>query len=269
MNDLEHEIRETLRRHENDAPAFDASDARRVAGRTRRRQIVNVAGAGIGALVVVIGLVAGISGLVRADRSPTVIDSPLPSLALEACDPPPIAVGSLPSSTPVATQDDGKHGWPSTSRNPAGIYWWDGGPGDGSHLEGFMHNGYSRSPGLVTVLMEGVPGRLVPHRGQCAATVAGLDGAYRRFIGRDKAVRDEAGGTLAWSAIGRDDAVEEWMVDIQGSTVTVILAADPRTRKAELDEAHGIIESMYVDPQDSVLGFRLVFTLATNTWDSG
>ena len=78
MNDLEHEIREALRRHEGDAPTFDATDARRAAGRTQRRQFVNVAGAGLGTLVIVIGLVAGLNTLERADRRPIVIDQPSP-----------------------------------------------------------------------------------------------------------------------------------------------------------------------------------------------
>jgi hypothetical protein len=70
MNDLESRIRDELRGREGDAPAFDLSDAHRVAGRTRRRQILNVGGAGIGAIAVVVALTAGIGGLVRADRTP-------------------------------------------------------------------------------------------------------------------------------------------------------------------------------------------------------
>ena len=59
------------------------------------------------------------------------------------------------------------------------------------------------------------------------------------------------------------------MVDIQGTPITITLAADPRTPPAELAEAYAIIGSMYVDPQDNRLAFRLIFTLTTNTWDSG
>lgn len=70
MNDLESRIRDAFRDHEGDAPAFDLADARHVAGRTRRRQILNAAGAGIGALAVVVALTAGLGGLLRADRIP-------------------------------------------------------------------------------------------------------------------------------------------------------------------------------------------------------
>jgi hypothetical protein len=62
---------------------------------------------------------------------------------------------------------------------------------------------------------------------------------------------------------------EEWMVDIQGTTVTVLLVEEPRARQTELAEAHDIIQSMHVQPQDNELGFRLNFTITTNTWDSG
>ena len=59
------------------------------------------------------------------------------------------------------------------------------------------------------------------------------------------------------------------MVDIQGTTVTILLIAEPGAPEAELAEAHEIIGSIYMDPQDNELGFRLLFTLTTNTWDSG
>ncbi len=109
MNDLEREIRETLRDHEHGAPTSDRSDAQHAAARTRRRQIVNVAGVGLGTIVIVIGLVVGLGGLVRADRSPTVLDTPSPSET------------SLPTPGP---SDQEVHGWPGGSRNPAGVYSW-------------------------------------------------------------------------------------------------------------------------------------------------
>ena len=250
MNDLEHEIRETLRRHEGDAPTFDASDARRAAGRTRRRQIVNVAGLGVGTLIIAIGLVAGFNTLERADRSPTVIDRP--TVFGQPC----------PSPTSAATPapDDAKaHGWPGGGRNPAGVYSW----GEVSTTQ-WMHNGYAPGSGDVNITLEGVPGQLIPHRGECAVTVAGYEGTYRRFIGKQEAV-----GGATRGMIGRDDPAEEWMVDIQGTTVTILLHAGPAATEAELAEAHEIIESIRMDPQDNDLGFRLILTLTTNTWDSG
>jgi len=263
MNDLEREIREALRHHEDDAPTLDASDARRAAGRSRHRQIMNVAGAGVVTLVVLIGLVVGLGGLIRADRSPTVIDRPT------VLDPP------CPSPTSVAApapDDERAHGWPGTGRNPAGVYSWGEVYSyvtrvelqDGSRpkrtmesTSRFMHNGYSRSPGEVSIFIEGVPGELIPHSGQCAV-VGGYEGTYRRFIGKDRP------SDVRW-----DDPGEEWMVDIEGTTVTITLYVDPQTPEAELAEAHEIIESIYMKPKDNEIGFRLLFTIPTKTWDSG
>jgi Tol biopolymer transport system component len=70
MNDIESRIRDTFHGREGDAPAFDLSDAREIAGRTRRRQMLNATGAGIGAIAVVVALTAGLGGLMRADRIP-------------------------------------------------------------------------------------------------------------------------------------------------------------------------------------------------------
>jgi len=70
MNDLEARIRDAFRGREGDAPAFDLADAPPIARRTRRRQMLNAAGAGIGALVVVVALTAGLGQLTRADGTP-------------------------------------------------------------------------------------------------------------------------------------------------------------------------------------------------------
>jgi hypothetical protein len=96
---------------------------------------------------------------------------------------------SCPSPTSAATPapDDTKaHGWPDGGRNPAGVYSW----GEvyssvgrlpkesGSHekqtfssTNRWMHNGYAPGSGDVNITFEGVPGQLIPHRGQCAVTV--------------------------------------------------------------------------------------------------
>jgi hypothetical protein len=93
MNDLEVKIRDALRRHEGDAPSFDPSDVRRMAGRTRRRQILNVGALGIGTFALVIGLVAGLGGFVRADRGQIVLPAGSPS-------------GGTPSPNPFAERFD-------------------------------------------------------------------------------------------------------------------------------------------------------------------
>ena len=77
--------------------------------------------------------------------------------------------------------------------------------------------------------------------------VAGRDGIYRRI----------------------DDRLEEWVADIEGTTIAIRLEARPGTSPTDLADAHAIIESMHTELRDNDLGFRLVFTLTTNDWDSG
>lgn len=242
MNDLEQQVRDTLLRHQDDAPAFDISDAPRVARRTRRRQARNVVVGAIGAAAVIVALV-GLGGIVRADRSPTVLDTPSPSV-----------------STPPPTDAD-VSGWPGrSSRNPVGVYSWDGIPFPEfpNQSLGLMHDGQSRGSGDVNIVIRGVPGRIIPHRGRTAVTVAGYEGTYRQFIGEN----NPAGWMDGFPT-------EEWMVDIQGTTVTILVIEEPRARNAELADAHRIIESIRMEPQDNELGFRLDFTLTRNGWDSG
>ena len=79
MNDLESRIRDAFLAREGDAPAFDLSDAHHVAGRARRRQILNTAVVGVTALAVVVAFIAGFGGLVRADRTPADQQTPAPA----------------------------------------------------------------------------------------------------------------------------------------------------------------------------------------------
>ena len=69
-------------------------------------------------------------------------------------------------------------------------------------------------------------------------------------------------------SFGPRASCEQWMVDIQGTTVTIDLCARPGAPADEVAEAHEIIESMRVESFNPTY-FQLVFTLTTNTWDSG
>lgn len=80
-----------------------------------------------------------------------------------------------------------------------------------------------------------------------AVTVAGYDAMYRRL----------------------DALREQWIVDIEGTLIAIQLIAEPDTSEADLAEAHAIIDWMRTEPQDTDLGFQLVFRLATDDWDSG
>ena len=79
MNDLESRIRDAFLAREGDAPAFDLSDVHHVAGRTRRRQILNATVVGAAALAVVVAFTAGLGGLMRADRIPADQQTPAPA----------------------------------------------------------------------------------------------------------------------------------------------------------------------------------------------
>jgi len=183
-------------------------------------------------MAVTLAILAGCEGggLVRGDRPPTVIDRPSPS----------------PTSVPTPGPDDADiRGWPDTTRNRAGTYSWEG------PEFRFMHNGYAPGDGDVAIRIQVVPEGGITD-GATAVTVAGHDGFYRRISPR-----------LEW-----------WIVDIEGSTIAIFLEARRGTSQAELAEAHAIIRSIRTDPQDDVsqdsdLGFRLVFTLTTDHWDSG
>ncbi|HEU4356120.1 MAG TPA: hypothetical protein VFT27_11070 [Actinomycetota bacterium] len=154
---------------------------------------------------------------------------------------------SDPSPTDQTSRVCENPGWPSTSRNAPGVYSWDGpGPGgDGSHLEGFMHNGYGT--GDVEISVGVVPEGVIPDESATAVIVAGRDGLYRRI----------------------DAQREEWIVDIEGTTITIHLTARPGASQADLADAQAIIGSMRTVPCDNEIGFELLFTLTTNDWDSG
>jgi hypothetical protein len=107
-----------------------------------------------------------------------------------------------------------------------------------------MHNGYGSGNVDITI---GSAGGTISALGGAPVTVAGHDATYRRV----------------------DARLEEWLVDIKGSTYYIRISAEPGTSEADLAEAHAIIESMWTEPQDSGLGFRLVFRLTTDDWDSG
>jgi hypothetical protein len=138
-------------------------------------------------------------------------------------------------------------GWPSTGQNVAGVYSWDSGRCSSVNcIYGFMHNGYGS--GDVTIRIAVVPAGSIPDDGGTPVTVAGHDGIYRRV----------------------NDRLEEWSADILGSTIAIRLETRRRgTSPTDLAEAHAIIASMGTELRDNSRGFRLVFTLTTNDWDSG
>lgn len=114
-----------------------------------------------------------------------------------------------------------------------------------------MHNGYGS--GDVDIRITGGRAGNVSAAEGTAVTVAGHDGIYRLI---------DAGTEIS-------PLREQWLAEIEGTTISILLTAKPGTSEADLAEAHAIIDSMYTEPRDTDLGFRLVFRLATDDWDSG
>jgi hypothetical protein len=154
---------------------------------------------------------------------------------------------TFPTPTTVASEDEGVHGWPSTLENPAGVHSWDGDRCAGASCTiGVMHNGYGS--GDVEISLNVAGPQLPTYDDATAVTVAGYPGIYRRIDDFD---------------------MEKWIVNIDGRMIDISLTAEPGTSQADLDEAHAIIDSIRAEPSDNNLGFRLVFTLTTDDWDSG
>ncbi len=193
-----------------------------------------------GAAVLVVVLV-GISQLVRTPG----VGPPAASVSPNAAE----SVEPTPSALPSATEGEFVAGWPDTTENRAGLYSWGesrcGRAGQGYCNIGFMHNGYGS--GNVAIRIEaGGHGDISAAEG-AEVTVAGHEGKYRRI-----------------------DAQEElWLVEIGGTTIAIMLSAERDTSEADLAEAHAIIDSMRTEPWDNDIGFRLVFRLTTDDWDSG
>lgn len=114
-----------------------------------------------------------------------------------------------------------------------------------SCISGFMHNGYGS--GDVEIRIEILPTGSMASGGGNTVTIAGHDAIHRRI----------------------DDRQEVWIVEIEETTIAIHLTTQPGTSSADLTEAYAIIESMRTEPQDNDLGFRLVFRLTTDNWDSG
>lgn len=158
----------------------------------------------------------------------------------------------LPLGPPPPAPDSNVAGWPTTVRNAPGDYSLDGDRcgGRGSGVErscnlGWMHNGYGS--GDVDFRIDVGPAVAISDDGGTPVSVAGHDGIYRQITAHQ----------------------EDWTVDIEGTPVAINLVTDPGTSRADLTEAHAIIDSIRTEPSDNDLGFRLVFTVTTNDWDSG
>lgn len=78
MTDVELLVRETLGRHGSEVPTLDLLEARPVAARARRRQVLNAIGAGVIALVIALGAASSVGALLRAEGRRPAIEPPTP-----------------------------------------------------------------------------------------------------------------------------------------------------------------------------------------------
>jgi hypothetical protein len=147
-------------------------------------------------------------------------------------------------------------GWPTTSANAPGFYSWDGRtcgngfPEDSCTVSpegGVMSNG--NGSGDASISFEVLPEPVEPPEGE--------NPAYHEIAGR-------------WALYRRIDAQErEWILDIDDTTIAIRLSFEGGTSDSDREDANAIIESLRYEPTDTELGFRLVFTLTNDEWDSG
>jgi hypothetical protein len=214
----------------------------------RRRMMLLV---GVVALAASVAVAAMAGALLRHQPTPDLsVDRPrvLPTLTGPSSTPDQSVDphGVLPTFViPSPAPDDVVHGWPDTSENSAGLYSWNGRTcSTESCVMGFMHNGYGS--GDVRILIDQAFRAPVLNDDAVAVRLAELDAIYQRT------------GTG-----------EHWFVDIDGTMIAIRLEAAAGTSESDLADAHAIIESMRVERRKTALGFRLVFRLTTDDWDSG
>jgi hypothetical protein len=199
----------------------------------RRRTLLLVALLGA-ALTISVAAVAG--ALLREGPRPEPPVQPAPA----SLEPAPSSAAEDPSA-PIS-------GWPSTSKNEAGLYSWDGARCASSSPYcnvGFMHNGYGS--GDVDIRIAAYQGKPIGGGEGVPVTIAGHDAIHRRI----------------------NDRVQEWFVDVDTALVTIRLEAEPGTSSADLAEAEAIISSMRTEATGGPFGFRIVFRLPSDDWDSG
>jgi len=213
----------------------------------RRRSMVLVALVALALSVFVAGIAGG---LLRDRRAPDLsLVPPTPDASLVTPTPDASRVTPTPDASrlPPSVVAPGKSfgGWPTTSRNPAGVYAFGTGCARTNCIIGWMHNGYGS--GDVEIRINTFADAPETRVGATPVTVAGRDGWYRRL----------------------GDGTEQWFVDFDGQFVLIQLDARSDASAADLAEAHAIVESLRTGPRDASHPLRIDFTLMTDDWDSG
>ena len=110
---------------------------------------------------------------------------------------------------------------------------------------GVLHN-HGSNDGVVRISIDQTPEPTISDANATPVTVAGHQGLYLRI----------------------NPELEEWNIDLGGTLLSITLSAERTASQADVDEANAIIESLVYEPQDTPLGFRLVFRLPSQHWDS-
>jgi len=190
----------------------------------------NILRMAIGAAAVVAVVIIGVNLFPQGSTvgEPLLSPAPIPTESQSAASP--------PVEPPIV------HGMPGSREGPAGEYSWT--PG----TRGWMHKVHSDSIG---VSIEFSASANAYESGPTAVTVAGYEGTYQELPISADGIR-----------------TQRWIVDIEDRRVTITVMAYPGTTAAQLAEAHAIIESIRIGPQETGAGMRLIFTLPAG-WDSG
>jgi hypothetical protein len=143
-------------------------------------------------------------------------------------------------------------GWPGAYSNPPGKYSW-GSANSPNVRMGWMHSallgeGSSVIIGTSVVITFAYSGD-ADVDGPDAVIIGGYPGTYQELIGQDGA------------------RTRRWLLEIEGTRVTITMTAEPNSTVAQLAEVDAIIESIRYEPPETG-GFRLTFTLPAH-WDSG
>jgi hypothetical protein len=145
------------------------------------------------------------------------------------------------------------HGWPGSWSNPPGQYSWGSANNHNLGCKWCMHTallgeGTNVTVGTTVTVTFAYSGD-ADEDGPTAVTIAGYAGTYQELISEDGA------------------RTRRWILEIEGTRVTITMTAEPNTTAAQLAEVDAIIESIRYDPTETG-GFRLIFTLPAH-WDSG
>lgn len=223
------------------APEGSVAEVERdVARRHRNRRL------GAGAIVIGIWVAVAIAAFAFRPHDTAPIQPPTPAPS------PTVAPGSVDAQ-----------GWPSYDTNPKGLYSWDpwGDCGGGSCDGAWIQNGTDGGSGRISIHFDGVAGITQPHEAT-SLTIFGYEGSYQAGI-RGDLFLGVGNGSLG---PGYRASCEQWMADIQGTTVTITLCVELGAPAHESVEAHGIIDSIKIESRDADAGFRLVFALPTRHW---